>query len=129
MERHSQETERRHFARVAMDTPATLELADSRRDVTVLDISLKGAMVQLNPSDPSIPAHATGTGRLSIELAPGAEITMECRIAHETGGQIGLHCNYIDIDSVSHLRRLIELNLGDPELLNRELAELASPDT
>ncbi|MEZ1338698.1 cyclic di-GMP-binding protein MapZ, partial [Enterobacter hormaechei] len=29
-------------------------------------------------------------------------------------------------DSISHLRRLVELNLGDEELLERELALLVS---
>jgi hypothetical protein len=37
---------------------------------------------------------------------------------------VGLHCRHIDIESLAHLRRLIELNLGDPALLERELAAL-----
>jgi len=32
----------------------------------------------------------------------------------------------IDVDSMTHLRRLIELNLGDPTLLERELKALVS---
>jgi len=31
---------------------------------------------------------------------------------------------HIDLDSISHLRRLVELNLGDEALLERELAAL-----
>jgi hypothetical protein len=33
-------------------------------------------------------------------------------------------CKEIDLDSISHLRRLIELNLGDQEELERELGAL-----
>ncbi len=33
-------------------------------------------------------------------------------------------CEHIDIDSITHLKRLIELNLGDEALLHRELAHL-----
>jgi hypothetical protein len=33
-------------------------------------------------------------------------------------------CRSIDLDTVTHLRRLIELQLGDPALLERDLAEL-----
>ena len=33
----------------------------------------------------------------------------------------------IDLDSVTHLRRLIELQLGAPSLLERDLAELTAP--
>jgi hypothetical protein len=32
-----------------------------------------------------------------------------------------LKCNFIDVDSISHLKRMVELNLGDASLLNREL--------
>jgi hypothetical protein len=35
-----------------------------------------------------------------------------------------LHCDNIDVDSVTHLRRLVALNSGDPKLLDRELAAL-----
>ncbi|MBA1148397.1 PilZ domain-containing protein [Ectothiorhodospiraceae bacterium WFHF3C12] len=107
-----------------MDTGATLSLPGFEATASVVDISLKGALVRLAPHHPAVPE---GPGRLCIELAPGAEIVMECEIAHREGRQLGLHCLHIDIDSVSHLRRLLELNLGDPELLNRELAEFASP--
>ena len=40
------------------------------------------------------------------------------------GLHTGLLCKGIDLDSVTHLRRLIELQLGDPALLERDLAEL-----
>ncbi|MCG8610315.1 MAG: hypothetical protein MI864_07240, partial [Pseudomonadales bacterium] len=31
---------------------------------------------------------------------------------------------YIDLDSITHLKRLIELNVGDPSLIERELSAL-----
>jgi hypothetical protein len=37
---------------------------------------------------------------------------------------MGLQTEHIDLDSISHLRRLIELNVGDADILNRELGEL-----
>jgi hypothetical protein len=39
-------------------------------------------------------------------------------------GNWGLRWKHIDVDSLTHLRRLLELNLTDPGLLNRELADL-----
>jgi len=45
-------------------------------------------------------------------------------VAHVEGGRVGLRRTHIDIESVTHLRRLVELNLGDPALLERELHEL-----
>ena len=43
------------------------------------------------------------------------------------GDLVGMVCRHIDVDSISHLRRLVELNLGDEALLERELAALGEP--
>jgi hypothetical protein len=51
---------------------------------------------------------------------------MTVQVAHLQGQQIGVSCLSVDIDSVTHLRRLIELQLGDPRLLERDLAELSA---
>lgn len=118
--------DRRHFSRLAIDADATLAMAGQEHAVKVLDICLKGALLQM-PAGVTV-AH-TGDWRLSITLAPDAVITMRCEPAHQAGDHVGVHCRHIDIDSIGHLRRLLELNLGDPELLNRELTELASPQT
>ena len=45
-------------------------------------------------------------------------------IAHQDENILGLSCEKMDIDSVSHLKRLVELNLGDQDLLERELDSL-----
>ncbi|HXK57002.1 MAG TPA: PilZ domain-containing protein, partial [Gammaproteobacteria bacterium] len=37
---------------------------------------------------------------------------------------LGLRCVSIDMESIGHLRRLVELNLGDAELLHRDLESL-----
>ena len=49
---------------------------------------------------------------------------MDVEIAHRENDELGLNCKDIDVDSITHLRRLVELNLGDPELLERELSAL-----
>jgi hypothetical protein len=49
---------------------------------------------------------------------------MEVELVHDDHNQLGFHCSHIDVDSISHLRRLIELNLGDEAELERELAAL-----
>jgi hypothetical protein len=45
-------------------------------------------------------------------------------VARVEGSQLGLKCTHIDLDSVTHLRQLIERNSQDPALLVRELALL-----
>ena len=73
--------------------------------------------------------HATDLQQARMQLdVPLAEtedcISMTAGIAHVDGNRAGLLCRSIDLDSVTHLRRLIELQLGDPALLERDLAEL-----
>jgi hypothetical protein len=52
------------------------------------------------------------------------QIEMTALVAHVDARQLGLLCTHSDLDSVTHLRRLIELQLGDPSLLERDLGEL-----
>ena len=51
-------------------------------------------------------------------------IQMEVVLTRTAGGMLGFICRHIDLESISHLRRLVELNLGDEQLLERELATL-----
>ncbi len=123
MSNHSSSDERRHFKRIHFDCDAFIEGSSGKpQEVHLVDISLNGALIS-RPAD-----WKTADGDyyvLRIELSgEGVEIRMECTIAHESEENIGVHCEHIDIDSAAHLRRIVELNLGDPELLNRELSAL-----
>jgi hypothetical protein len=116
--------ERRHHSRIAFHTPATLVFPDRALELVVLDISLKGALVRL-PEETAIEAGAICMLHVRLnETGMNDQISMEARVAHCEGRSAGLLCVSIDLDSVTHLRRLVELNLGDPELLNRELSAL-----
>lgn len=118
--------DRRHHSRITFHTAAYLVIGDRRIEAKVLDLSLKGALVQLPDTDPSLETVANSPCELNIDLddAENDRICMKVRIAHAHQGRIGLLCQGIDLDSVTHLRRLVELNLGDPDLLERELSAL-----
>lgn len=116
--------ERRHHLRIAFASPAQLIAGERPLEVRVLDLSLKGALVRL-PEDAGVLAGAACLLRVDLDEA-GAQICMQCTLAHVEAGQAGLVCHSIDIDSVTHLRRLVELNLGNAELLQRELSALLS---
>lgn len=51
-------------------------------------------------------------------------IAMAGELAHVEGGHAGVLCRSIDLESITHLRRLIEVNLGDPMASERELKAL-----
>lgn len=114
--------ERRHFVRVGFDAPAQLTTGHGTFATRIVDLSLKGALLR-------VPAGAlaqVGTPcQLVIALAPDQEhVSMSAEVAHLDGDLAGVLCRSIDLDSVTHLRRLIELQLGDAALLERDLAEL-----
>ncbi len=115
--------ERRRFHRIQFDVPVRLHLDSGELVTEVLDFSLKGALIKRKPQwNPVIGSEVI----LECNLIPGQEevIRMQtevCRIDEKT---IGLTCLHIDVDSIMRLRRLVELNLGKPELLERDLEHL-----
>jgi hypothetical protein len=52
------------------------------------------------------------------------EIRLQATVVHHQGERYGLVCQELDLDSATHLRRLLELNLGDESLLQREIGLL-----
>jgi hypothetical protein len=112
--------ERRRFTRVAFHRPAELQAGALRTGCEVVDLSLRGALVELPPG----PASPAGPCTLTLRLDAESTIRMAGEIVHREGRQVGLRCTEIDLDSIAHLRRLVELNLGDDELLHRELTAL-----
>ena len=120
---HTTKAERRHFWRASFHAPAQLTFPHSILEAELLDISLKGALLEL-PTGTT----ATLNDQCQLRLQLGVEdeaIVMDTTVIHAGSGQrIGLRCDAIDVDSITHLRRLVQINAGDPELLERELSSL-----
>lgn len=115
--------ERRKFSRILFDAHVELAQGEFHWRATLLDISLKGLLIQQNLPSAVIKADPI---LVKILLSDNTSIAMSVVVAHQHHNQTGLMCTSIDIDSVSHLRRLIELNLGDAMEAERELSELIS---
>lgn len=117
--------EKRYFHRVGHDAPATLSHGTDTWPGTVEDLSLKGCMVKLAsdwPVDPDATYH------LDIHLSYAIRIEMDVILAHQQGVHVGFLCTQIDSDSVAQLKRLVELNLGDSSLLERDMRALLTPN-
>ena len=119
--------DQRRFSRISFDADVRLSNENGQWESKVLDISLKGLLIKTPKS-----WEATIGDHFLTELFAGNEdniIRMEVSVSHSEDGRVGFNCEHIDLDSVSHLRRLIELNIGDPEILNRELSELGGGES
>ncbi len=114
--------ERRIFSRIHFEAHVSLDLMGKKYAAYLIDISLKGALVELTQTQ-AIPRNTMGNLHVLFEDS-GEEIRAEICVMHVDGQKLGLVCLAMDIDSITHLRRLHELNLGDPELLERELAAM-----
>ena len=113
--------ERRQFSRVLFDAWAELRQGEKSWQTTVIDLSLNGLLVS-EPMDWEI--DETKPLVAAIRLDAHATIQMTVLWRHRRNGHIGFECEHIDLDSISNLRRLVELNLGDPVLLERQLGAL-----
>jgi hypothetical protein len=119
----------RHFSRIHFQADVELHfhLAKEVQTARLLDISLKGALVET--AQPIANVFKGKICRMVLPLGKGGEhITMEGKVIHQEDQLIGIECQHIDLDSMINLRRLVELNMGDEKLLERELAEVLKVD-
>ncbi|OCR21898.1 pilus assembly protein [Pseudomonas syringae] len=115
------QTDRRRFKRIAFDAKTELRQGDKLWQVQLVDLSLKGLLIQ-RPA-----AWLADTAKpfsVDIRLSGEAQVQMDVQLTHDDHQQLGFVCLHIGLESISHLRRLIELNLADHDELDRELAAL-----
>ena len=120
---HPTSTDRlqRRYTRIPFDVPVTLNSTAGSWDTELIDISLHGALIK---APAPLAAATEHQYQLCVHLDGGHNICMDVVIAHQRDDELGLRCVDIDLESVTHLRRLIELNLGETELVERELSAL-----
>ncbi|RXJ73833.1 PilZ domain-containing protein [Veronia nyctiphanis] len=115
--------ERRKFSRVVYHVEASVCQDENTWISSILDLSLKGALLKK-------PENWTKTDNTVFDINfclhdSDIELFMEVTLVNDDDDYLRFLINHVDIDSVSHLKRLIELNVGDHQLLKRELAQLA----
>jgi hypothetical protein len=115
-------SEKRQFTRITFDSPVYLSNKKTTWQSELVDISLNGVLID----KPAGWDAAVGEQfKLTLDLNDSdIEIRMEVEVSHMENQHIGFHCKHIDLDSITHLRRLVELNVGNTEILNRELSAL-----
>ncbi len=114
--------EKRNHKRISFQAEIIMQSGNEEWSCNLLDISLKGMLVE--PPE-NLDFDTSKPCALALFLGEEAAIHARVKIAHVMdNGYWGLEWKHIDVDSLKHLRRLLELNLSDPDLLNRELADL-----
>lgn len=114
--------EKRHFTRIKIDGSTVVHYLENRFPAELIDISLKGALLT-KPAEVELPIDSVCEIQINLE-GSDVVINMSGHVTHRLETQVGICCDHIDLDSITHLKRLIELNLGEEPLLERELHEL-----
>lgn len=116
--------DRRTFERIPLDNPVQLSRKGEEGSYSsrLLDVSLKGLLVE-DPAEDSV--EVDDKLEVTIPLSEEQQIRLRARVAHVEEGGIGLEWIEIDGDSFAHLRRILELNLGDSDVIRRELSDLS----
>lgn len=115
----------RRFTRVPFLRRARIETRGYQLDAQCLDISARGILLVRPPdADWALEQHI----RITIPIAEREVITMECSVAHIDDEVVGCACDSMDLESLTVLRRVLELNLPDSVSVHRELAELIRID-
>ncbi len=113
---------KRHFSRINFAAHAQIEFNNVVFEAELLDISLKGALFQ--------PKKQTSLERgncctLKIFLhSSDITLTFNAELVHVEQNDLGFRFLNIDIDTMTHLRRLLGLNVGDQDKITRELSFL-----
>ncbi|MEH6628599.1 MAG: PilZ domain-containing protein [Motiliproteus sp.] len=114
--------DRRQFTRISFDAKTELKQGDKVWPVELVDISLHGLLIR-QPED--LEADMGELFNVTVHLAGDEiELHLPVHLARIYPPFLGLECKAVELESISHLRRLVELNLGEPELLDRELEHL-----
>ncbi|MES3008009.1 MAG: PilZ domain-containing protein [Pseudomonadota bacterium] len=115
------DAERRAFTRIFFDAETVVIQGARCWPVELIDVSLHGVLVK-NPGDMVL--DTAKTAEVVTHLTGDLQICMHVRIAHQEADRIGMICEEMELESMIHLRRLVELNTGDTALLERELSAL-----
>ncbi|SHO55238.1 PilZ domain-containing protein [Vibrio quintilis] len=115
--------EKRRFSRILYRAPALVTQNQIRIAATVRDLSLHGILLAVTDEPRFNPQK-----EVEIEFPiPESEISirMSAKIISMDDYILRASIDHIDLDSISHLRRLVELNVGSDDLLHRELEYLS----
>jgi len=125
--------EKRVFNRVKFSAPAKVIQCEKIIHVEIVDISLKGVLIKeaIHQNTLDVGVDMKIPLQLIISLSEDALIDMSIEAVHRISSNeqrnenvVGCRCISIDHTSLTHLRRLIELNSSSSLAANRELAAL-----
>lgn len=111
--------EQRRFRRIPFETEVLVAVDNRSWNCALLDLALQGALLE---SAMPFPLPLGTTVGLALPL-PGSSITLDfdAELIHREGNRLGFKFLHENLETLTHLRTLLELNTGDPEGVRSEL--------
>jgi hypothetical protein len=109
----------RRFRRVPFEAEVKVSFGRQTWSCQLLDIALKGALVQ-SAAPLAIDLGATVALKVILSGSPLA-LAFEAQLAHREEDRYGFRFLHENLETLTHLRTLLELNTGDPEGIRSEL--------
>ena len=109
----------RRFRRIPFEAIVTIKTEQEVFTGELLDVALKGALVETGP----LPELSLGSEcglKITIPASP-IKLNFRAKLIHKEDNHSGFLFTSEDLDTLTHLRKLIELNTGDVEATRSEL--------
>ena len=113
--------ERRRFTRFRFSSMVRVFTGEVELDCNLLDLSLRGFLIQC-PSNWHPKAHTSF--KLEWHIADVIKLEMNAEVIRIKDNYLGCEWKAHDAESYAHLTRLVEINLLDKKLMERELKAL-----
>lgn len=113
--------DQRRFRRIPFEAEVQVAVGDRNWGCDLIDLALKGALLE---SRLPLPLALGTRAALSLPL-PGSSVSLnfDAELIHREGKRLGFKFLHEDLETLTHLRTLLELNTGDPEGVRSELLE------
>ena len=110
----------RHYHRIPFHANADLLIDGSVHPCELIDIALRGALLKTNRPLTPVPEQPVV---IKITLADSTLIlTFGAVLIHQQDDLYGFEFASEDVETLAHLRRLLELNFGDAQRAEEEFA-------
>lgn len=112
--------EKRKRTRVPVHLDITVSLPDRTVRIALVNISLTGILCTASP-----PFRKDQACKVIIALSDDLKITIDSKILRTDAHETAIGFTSMDEESYAHLKRLVEYNRGDADIIDREIGQKA----
>ncbi len=111
--------EKRYFSRIKFKANSQIEFNDKDYEAELLDLSLRGALLNFKEQ---IPVKMNDCCTLIIYLhSSDIKLIFDAELVHIHENNLGFKFISEDVGTMTHLRNLVSLNVGDYDKITDEL--------